>query len=326
MSVAAPSPGMPPAGTPAPGAPPPPEARGAMTSADVEGLVRRRARSRRLGRWAIHAALLVLAAFFLMPLVVMVMTSLKTMPEIRTGTLLSLPAAPNLDAWRLAWSEACISVSCEGLSSYFVNSFVIVIPAVVLSVAFGALNGYVLTKWRFPGANLVFGMLLFGCFIPFQIVLIPMARTLGFLGLSGTPGGLVLVHFVYGISFTTLFFRNFYVSVPDDLMKSARIDGAGFWAIFGRILLPLSWPIVIVSVIWQFTNVWNDFLFGVSFAAGDAQPVTVALNNLVNTSTGVKAYNVDMAAAVIAALPTILVYVVAGRYFLRGLMSGAVKG
>ena len=300
--------------------------RTALDADAVDELVRRRARSHRRGRWIIHALLTLLAAFFLLPLVVMVMTSLKSMPEIRTGTLLSLPLSPSLDAWRAAWSEACISVSCEGLAPYFVNSFVIVIPAVVLSVAFGALNGYVLTKWRFPGANLVFGLLLFGCFIPFQIVLIPMASTLGFLGLAGTPAGLVLVHFVYGISFTTLFFRNFYVSVPDDLMKSAKIDGAGFWAIFVRILMPLSWPIVIVSVIWQFTNVWNDFLFGVSFAAGDSQPVTVALNNLVNTSTGVKAYNVDMAGAVIAALPTILVYVVAGRYFMRGLMSGAVKG
>ena len=278
------------------------------------------------GRLFIYGSLAVLAAFFLLPLVAMVLTSLKPMSEIRGGTLLSLPEAPTLDAWRAAWSTACISVSCAGLKGYFVNSIVIVVPSVILSVALGALNGYVLTKWRFRGADLVFGALLFGCFIPFQIVLIPMARTLGFLGLAGSPAGLVLVHFVYGISFTTLFFRNFYVAVPDDLVKAARIDGAGFWQIFNRVLLPLSWPIVIVSVIWQFTNVWNDFLFGVSFAAGGAQPVTVALNNLVNTSTGVKAYNIDMAGAVIAALPTILVYVVAGRYFLRGLMSGAVKG
>ena len=278
------------------------------------------------GRLFIYGSLAVLAAFFLLPLVAMVLTSLKPMSEIRGGTLLSLPEAPTLDAWRAAWSTACISVSCAGLKGYFVNSIVIVVPSVILSVALGALNGYVLTKWRFRGADLVFGALLFGCFIPFQIVLIPMARTLGFLGLAGSPAGLVLVHFVYGISFTTLFFRNFYVAVPDDLVRAARIDGAGFWQIFNRVLLPLSWPIVIVSVIWQFTNVWNDFLFGVSFAAGGAQPVTVALNNLVNTSTGVKAYNIDMAGAVIAALPTILVYVVAGRYFLRGLMSGAVKG
>jgi len=293
---------------------------------DISVTIKRRQRSHFFGRLFIYGGLVLLAAFFVMPLLVMLMTSFKTMPEIRSGNLLSLPNSLNTDAWRLAWSEACISVSCEGLNGYFWNSIKIVVPAVVLSVVFGALNGYVLTKWKFPGANLVFGLLLFGCFIPFQIVLIPMAKTLGFLGLAGSTPGLVLVHFIYGISFTTLFFRNFYVSVPDDLIKSARIDGAGFWPIFTRILLPLSWPIFIVAVIWQFTNVWNDFLFGVSFASGTDQPITVALNNLVNTSTGVKAYNVDMAGAMIAALPTILVYVVAGRYFLRGLMSGAVKG
>ncbi len=298
----------------------------AISPQDITQRLKQRRRSHLLGRLFIYGGLLLLAAFFIMPLLVMLMTSFKTMPEIRNGHLLSMPQSLNTGAWRLAWSEACISVNCDGLSGYFWNSIKIVVPAVFLSVALGALNGYVLTKWTFPGANLVFGLMLFGCFIPFQIVLIPMAMTLGFLGLAGSTPGLVLVHFIYGVSFTTLFFRNFYVSVPDDLIKSARMDGAGFWSIFTRILLPLSWPIVVVALIWQFTNVWNDFLFGVSFAAGNDQPITVALNNLVNTSTGVKAYNVDMAGAMIAALPTIIVYVVAGRYFLRGLMSGAVKG
>ena len=298
-----------------------------VLGADSVAAIRRKQRLSALaGRIFIYTCLIILAAFFLMPLVAMVFTSLKSMPEIRSGTLLSFPKEITVEPWRAAWSEACISVSCTGLRGYFINSLIIVIPAVVLSVGFGALNGYVLTKCRFRGADLVFAALLFGCFIPFQIVLIPMANTLGFLKLAGSPAGLILVHFVYGISFTTLFFRNFYISVPDDLIKAARIDGAGFWQIFRRVLLPLSWPIVLVSVIWQFTNVWNDFLFGVSFAAGSDQPVTVALNNLVNTSTGVKYYNIDMAGAMIAALPTILVYVVAGRYFLRGLMSGAVKG
>jgi glucose/mannose transport system permease protein len=153
-----------------------------------------------------------------------------------------------------------------------------------------------------------------------------MAGVLGKLHLAGTIPGLVLVHVVYGICFTTMFFRNYFVTVPSEIFKAARVDGAGFWAVFFRILLPISWPIVVVSIIWQFTGVWNDFLFGVSFAAGSNQPVTVALNNLVNTSTGTKAYNEDMAAAMLAALPTIVVYVAAGRYFLRGLMAGAVKG
>ena len=300
--------------------------KGALTAEGVERTVRRRARARRFGRVIVYALLFALAAFFLMPLVVMVMTSLKSMAEIRAGTILSPPVAPTLDAWREAWSEACISISCEGLSSYFGNSFVIVIPAVVLSVAFGALNGYVLTKWRFPGSGLVFGLMLLACFIPFQIVLIPMARVLGMLGLAGTTSGLVLVHVVYGLGFTTLFFRNYYDAFPNELIRAAQIDGASFFQIFRRILLPSSGPIIVVTVIWQFTNIWNDFLFGASFADFDSIPMTVALNNLVSSSTGVKEYNVHFAGAILAALPTLVVYVVSGRYFVRGLMAGAVKG
>jgi glucose/mannose transport system permease protein len=201
-----------------------------------------------------------------------------------------------------------------------------VVPAVAISTLIGAFNGYVLTKWRFRGSDLFFSLLLIGCFIPFQVVLLPMARTLGALGLAGTIPGLILVHVVYGLAFTTLFFRNFYVAIPDELVKAAKIDGAGFFRIFWSIMLPLSTPIIVVSVIWQFTQIWNDFLFGVVYSAGDQQPITVALNNLVNTSTGVKAYNVDMAAAIIAALPTLFVYIVAGKYFVRGLTAGAVKG
>ena len=201
-----------------------------------------------------------------------------------------------------------------------------VIPAVAISTIVGALNGYVLTKWTFRGANVIFALILFGCFIPFQIVLIPMARTLGLLGLASSTPGLVLVHVVYGLCFTTLYFRNFYAAFPTDLVKAAKIDGAGFFTIFWRIMLPNSIPILVVTVIWQFTNIWNDFLFGASFAAGGAAPITVALNNIVNTSTGVKEYNVDMASAMMTALPTLLVYVLAGQYFVRGMMAGAVKG
>jgi len=184
----------------------------------------------------------------------------------------------------------------------------------------------VLTMWRFRGSDVLFTMLLLGCFIPFQVVLLPMAQTLGYLGIANSIVGLIFVHVVYGLAFTTLFFRNFYVSIPAELTKAARIDGAGFLTILGRITLPMSPPIIVVCVIWQFTQVWNDFLFGVVFSSGERQPITVALNNLVNTSTGVKEYNVDMAAAIIAGLPTLLVYVIAGKYFLRGLTAGAVKG
>lgn len=279
-----------------------------------------------LGRIFVYGCLVVLAALFLAPLASMVMTSLKSMDEIRSGTLLSVPQAPTIEAWASVWSSACISIACGGLKGYFGNSFLIAVPATLISVGLGALNGYVFSTRRFQGDNILFGLILFGCFIPFQIVLIPMAGLLGMLGLAGTIPGLVLVHVVYGVCFTTMFFRNYFVTVPAEIFKAARVDGAGFWAIFFRILLPISWPIVMVSIIWQFTGVWNDFLFGVSFAAGSNQPVTVAVNNLVNTSTGTKAYNEDMAAAMIAALPTIVIYVAAGRYFLRGLMAGAVKG
>jgi len=200
------------------------------------------------------------------------------------------------------------------------------IPAVLISSIVGALNGYVLTHWRFRGADTLFTLLLVGCFIPFQAILLPMARLEGMLGLANTTLGLIIVHVIYGLAFTTMFFRNFYLGVPSELVKAARIDGAGFFLIFTRIMLPVSLPIFMVCLIWQFTQIWNDFLFGIVFSGVDSMPVTVALNNLVNTSTGVKEYNVNMAGALIAALPTLLVYVVAGRYFVRGLTAGAVKG
>ena len=266
------------------------------------------------------------ALFYLAPLYVMIATSLKSAEEIRAGNLLALPVAPSFDAWAKAWSSACVGVECTGIGRFFFNSVKMVIPAVLISTLIGALNGYVLTKWTFRGANIVFGLILFGCFIPFQIVLIPMARTLGVLGLASSTPGLILVHVVYGLCFTTLYFRNFYAAFPTDLVKAAKIDGAGFFTIFWRIMLPNSLPILVVTVIWQFTNIWNDFLFGASFAAGGAAPITVALNNIVNTSTGVKEYNVDMASAMMTALPTLLVYILAGQYFVRGMMAGAVKG
>jgi glucose/mannose transport system permease protein len=281
---------------------------------------------RLLGRIVVYALLALFALYYLMPLFVMVITSVKSLDEIRTGNLLSLPMDVTFDAWGKAWGTACTGVDCDGLKGNFWNSVRFVVPAVLISTAVGAFNGYVLTMWRFRGSDLMFTLLLLGCFIPFQVVLLPMAQTLGMLGIANTTSGLVFVHVVYGLAFTTLFFRNFYIAVPDELAKAARIDGAGFFRIFWRIILPLSPPIIVVCVIWQFTQIWNDFLFGVVFSSGQRQPITVALNNLVNTSTGVKEYNVDMAAAIIAALPTLLVYVVAGKYFMRGLTAGAVKG
>ncbi len=275
------------------------------------------AKALNVNRVAIHATLIIACAVYLVPLLVMLLTSFKTPDDVRTGNLLSLPLDWTIIGWLKAW---------DVVHSYFRNSFMITVPAVLISTFIGALNGYALSKWQFRGSNLLFSLLLFGCFIPFQVILLPMSFTLGQLGLANTTAGLVLVHVIYGLAFTTLFFRNYYVGIPDALIKAARLDGAGFFTIFFKILLPLSTPIVMVSLIWQFTQVWNDFLFGVVFASGSSQPITVALNNLVNTSTGAKEYNVDMAAAMIAALPTLLVYIFAGKYFVRGLTSGVVKG
>ncbi|WP_460275732.1 carbohydrate ABC transporter permease [Celeribacter sp. ULVN23_4] len=277
-------------------------------------------------RWLLFIILGLFALFYLMPFFVMVTTSLKSLEEIRTGSLIAFPRELTLEAWRTAWSGACTGIQCEGLRPYFWNSMLIAVPAVLISTLLGALNGYVVAQWRFKGANLIFSLMLFGCFIPFQVVLLPMARMLGLMGIAGTIPGLIFVHVIYGLGFTTLFFRNYYVSIPDELVKAAKVDGAGFFRIFWSIFLPLSLPIITVTVIWQFTQVWNDFLFGVSFSQAGTQPVTVALNNIVNSTTGVKEYNVDMAAAIIAGLPTLLVYVVAGKYFIRGLTAGSVKG
>jgi glucose/mannose transport system permease protein len=276
-------------------------------------------------RAVIYALLLIFVVYYLLPLYVMAVNSLKPLDEIRQGNMLALPHQWTIEPWLSAWSTAQIGVQPTGLKPYFLNSILMVVPAVFLSTMLGALNGYVLTKWRFRGDTLVFTLMLLACFIPFQIVLIPSARILGLLGLAGTTAGLVLIHTVYGIGFTTLFFRNYYEAFPTELVRAAMIDGASFFQIFRRILLPSSGPIIIVTVIWQFTNIWNDFLFGVSFG-GTSQPMTVALNNLVNSSTGVKEYNVHFAGAILAALPTLVVYIVSGRYFVRGLMAGSVKG
>lgn len=283
-------------------------------------------RTGRLTRALVYLVLLLFALFYLLPLVIMVLNSLKPLNEIHGGNMMSLPKNWTIEPWLSAWSTAQIGVEPTGLKPYFWNSIKMVVPAVTISTVMGALNGYVLTKWRFRGDTILFGLMLFACFIPFQIVLIPMARMLGLMGLAGSTPGLVLVHIVYGIGFTTLYFRNYYAAFPTELVSAAQIDGAGFFRIFWRILLPSSGPIVVVSVIWQFTNIWNDFLFGASFADLDSMPMTVALNNLVNSSTGVKEYNVHFAGAIFAALPTLLVYIVAGRYFVRGLMAGSVKG
>jgi len=282
--------------------------------------------AKNLSRLAIYAVLGVAVFFFLAPLYVMLVTSFKDAEQIRSGNLLSLPNGLNIESWQLAWSSACTGVDCRGLKPYFMNSVLMAVPAVLISTAWGALNGYVLSMWKFKGSDLLFGFILFGVFMPFQVVLLPMSQVLGFMGLSSSIAGLVLVHCLAGMAGTTLFFRNYYTAIPRELVNAARMDGAGFWRIFVRIVIPMSTPILMVTLIWQFTNIWNDFLFGVAFSGADSKPVTVGLNNMANTTSSVKSYNVDMAAAIIAGLPTMLVYVLAGQYFVKGLTAGAVKG
>ncbi len=283
-------------------------------------------RRRVIGRFVIYGILGVFALIYLAPLFVMIATSFKSSEEIRTGTIFALPRLLQPQNWAEAWAETCISVNCGGMQPYFASTLIVVIPAVFISTALGAMNGFALTKYRFPGAHLVFALMLFGCFIPYQAILLPLAQTLGALGLASTYAGLVLVYVVYGIGFTTLFFRNYYLSVPQEIVRAAMIDGAGFFTVFRRVILPISGPILVVTVIWQFTQIWNDFLFAATLTSGDKQTVMVALNNLVKTSTATKRYEIDMAAAIIAGAPTLLVYFLAGRYFVRGLTTGAVKG
>lgn len=277
-------------------------------------------------RTILWTLLLLFAAYFLAPLYVMLVTSFKDMDQVRATSMVALPTQPTFEAWTKAWSAACTGTDCRGLQPFFMNSVLMVVPAVAISTLLGALNGYVLAQWRFRGSETMFALMLFGVFMPMQVVLLPMSQVLGWLGIASSIWGLILMHLLAGLPTTTLFFRNYYVGLPPELVKAAMLDGASFWQIFRRIVLPLSVPILVVTVIWQFTAIWNDFLYGVVFSGADSKPIRVGLNNLANTTSSVKEYNVDMAAALIAALPTLFVYVVAGKYFVRGLTAGAVKG
>ncbi|WP_224367034.1 carbohydrate ABC transporter permease [Hyalangium versicolor] len=267
------------------------------------------------------------ALVMLAPILIMVSTSLKSMDEIRDGSLFALPHSPTLAAWGKAWNGAPLEDgSSEGLSGRFVNSVVIVLPSLFLSIGLGALTGYALSLWRVRHANFLFGALLIGLFIPPQVTLYPMIVLVRELGLFGSMPGLVLVHVIWGMAFVTLLFRNFFQSVPGDLLKAARIDGAGFLATFWYVMLPLSLPVFAVATILQFTYIWNDFLLGLTFSSPESQPVTVALNNLVGSQFGEQEYNLNMAATMLTALPTVLVYLFSGRLFVRGIAAGAVKG
>ncbi|MCI0754735.1 carbohydrate ABC transporter permease [Teichococcus vastitatis] len=278
-----------------------------------------------IGRWLIYGLLIAFAAFYLTPLLVVVLNSVRTAQDIGSTAVIGFPHELALDNFSRAWSSYCIAQSCTGISPYMWNSFLMVVPATIISTLLGALNGYSIALWRFRGDNWVFGLITLGVFLPEQMKLIPWTLILRDLGLTGSILGLVLIHVVQGISFTTLFCRNYYVGIPPELLKAARIDGAGYFRIFWRIVLPLSPPILIVTVIWQFTHIWNEFLYGVTFTSGTQQPVTAALIALSVSVSEAPQYGVQSAAVLLAALPTLLVYFFGGKYFLRGLTAGAVK-
>lgn len=276
-------------------------------------------------RGLIYLVLIVFAAWFLLPLAVVVLNSLRSLREILLSSLIGWPRRPDLANFSEAWSKFCIAEHCNGIRPYMVNSLSMALPATLISTALGAVAGYAVALWRFRGDTIIYTIVLLGIFLPEQMKLLPWTMVLRDLGLTNTITGLVLIHVVQGMSFTTLFCRNYYVAIPPDLMKAARIDGAGFFASFWRIVLPLSPPILIVTVIWQFTNIWNEFLYAATFTSGDKQPVTAALIALGATVNTNPEYGVQSAAVLIAALPTLAVYFFGGRYFLAGLTAGAMK-
>jgi len=274
----------------------------------------------------LYGTLFVVAVYYALPLYVMIVTSLKGLPEIRLGNIFSPPVEITFQPWVKAWSEACTGLNCDGLSRGFWNSVKITVPSVIISIAIASVNGYALANWRFKGANIFFTILIFGAFIPYQVMLYPIVILLREMGLYGKLPGLVLVHTVFGMPILTLLFRNYFTSIPDDLFKAARVDGAGFWSIFFRIMLPMSLPIFVVAIILQVTGIWNDFLFGVIYTKPENYPMTVQLNNIVNSVQGVKEYNVNMAATILTGLVPLIVYFVSGKLFVRGIAAGAVKG
>jgi glucose/mannose transport system permease protein len=274
----------------------------------------------------LYGTLILVSLYYILPLWVMVVTSLKGMPEIRLGNIFAPPVEITFEPWVKAWSQACTGLNCDGLSRGFWNSVAILIPSVILSIAVASVNGYALVNWKFRGSEVFFTILIFGSFIPYQVMLYPIVILLRELGLYGSLWGLVLVHTIFGMPILTLLFRNYFSSIPEELFKAARVDGAGFWTIYLRIMLPMSLPIFVVAIILQVTGIWNDFLFGVVYTKPDLYPMTVQLNNIVNSVQGVKEYNVNMAATLLTGLVPLAIYFASGKLFVRGIAAGAVKG
>lgn len=274
----------------------------------------------------IYGTLIVVALYYLLPLYVMIVTSLKGMPEIRLGNVFAPPVEITFEPWVKAWSTACTGLNCDGLSRGFWNSVRITVPSVIISIAIASVNGYALANWRFKGADTFFTILIVGAFIPYQVMIYPIVIVLREIGLYGSLSGLVVVHSIFGMPILTLLFRNYFTSVPEELFKAARVDGAGFWGIYFRIMLPMSLPIFVVAIILQVTGIWNNFLFGVVYTKPDVYPMTVQLNNIVNSVQGVKEYNVNIAATIITGLVPLIIYFISGKLFVRGIAAGAVKG
>ena len=274
----------------------------------------------------LYRTLAFIAVYYAIPLYVMTVTSLKGMPEIRLGNIFSPPLEVTFAPWVKAWSQACTGLTCEGLSRGFWNSVQITVPSVIASIIVASINGYALANWRFKGANVFFTILIFGAFIPYQVMLYPLVIMLREIGIYGSLGGLVIVHTIFGMPILTLLFRNYFTSLPEELFKAARVDGAGFWGIYFRIMVPMSLPIFTVAVILQVTGIWNDFLFGIVYTGPENYPMTVQLNNIVNSTQGVQEYNVNMAATIITGLVPLTIYFISGKLFVRGIAAGAVKG
>jgi len=274
----------------------------------------------------LYGTLAFIAVYYAIPLYVMTVTSLKGMPEIRLGNIFSPPLEMTFAPWVKAWSQACTGLTCEGLSRGFWNSVQITIPSVIASIIVASINGYALANWRFKGANVFFTILIFGAFIPYQVMLYPLVIMLREIGIYGSLGGLIIVHTIFGMPILTLLFRNYFTSLPEELFKAARVDGAGFWGIYFSIMVPMSLPIFTVAVILQVTGIWNDFLFGIVYTGPENYPMTVQLNNIVNSTQGVQEYNVNMAATIITGLVPLTIYFISGKLFVRGIAAGAVKG
>ncbi|MCI0550224.1 MAG: carbohydrate ABC transporter permease [Anaerolineae bacterium] len=270
--------------------------------------------SLRLSKAWLYIPLIAMAIFYLLPLYVMVITGFKGFDEIDLKTMWNLPRGIAFDNYIEAFTK---------LSPSLRNSFLMVIPATLISSILGSLNGFVLAKWKFPGADYIFPFILFGMFIPYQSILIPLVQFMNAIGISGLPA-LAMAHIIYGIPITTLTFRNYYAGLPQELLEAAKIDGADMLGIYRHILLPISIPSFVVVLIWQFTSAWNDFLFAVVLTGNTEWPITVALNNMAGSQ--IIAWNVQMAGSLLAALPTLLVYIFLGQYFLRGLLAGSLKG